>query len=58
MAEKASGRPYVGDAPREQGALPAVKARQGVISGRVLTVLLVSLVLVVLGFGAAYLYAR
>ena len=37
--------------------VPANRARQGVISGRVLTVLVISITLTIIGFGLAYIYA-
>jgi hypothetical protein len=55
MAKQTTDRRGVGNAPQDSGAKPAVEARQGVISGRVLTVLVVSLLLVIIGFGVAYL---
>ncbi len=40
----------MGDGKRVGPGMPAMRARQGVISGRVVTVLAVSLVLVVVAF--------
>jgi hypothetical protein len=46
------------DPPPKQIVISTVAARGGVISGRVLTVLLISLSLAILSVGAVFLYFR
>jgi hypothetical protein len=58
MERDDSGRSGVGSTEATSQTKTPVQARQGVISGRVITVLLISIVLVVAGFVVAYVVAR
>jgi hypothetical protein len=58
MEQDPTGRPGVGDTQATSKTKTPVQARQGVVSGRVITVLLISIVLVVAGFVVAYVLAR
>jgi hypothetical protein len=50
---------YQNDDPAHRGKVASpVEARQGVISGRIVTVLLVSLVLAIIALGASYYFTH
>jgi hypothetical protein len=58
MEQDNTGRPAVGSTAATSKTKTPVEARQGVVSGRVITVLLISVVLVVVGFIVAFVIVR